>query len=655
MLRLARIRCGTLIPTRWSWVRLVAATSSYLLVLALAVTVGAKAHVVQSMKEPSFWPARLVAAAAPDIAVFLGLAALCALAEHTWRHSRFVTTPIALATTVLATLSAVQLWITGEQLSAQVLALALERFSDLRAIARASFQISPLAIAATLAALVLVPAGARSVLRRFGQPLSPTADAFERASTAGIGSVLALLLTLVVPVPDPLAGLYRNAVVHTTWDVAAGERSWNGEIPLFAGYTPHDLVDQKTIDALRSGRHPNLVVIILESVRRDATTLSSADAHAKTPHLVELAARGIEVTHARAVIPHTTKSMWSMFCGRLPILQPKLYETTSLLDVQCLPHILDAAGWRTGFLQTAIGRFEDRPRLARRLGFREFVAAEQYTKSITGYLSTDDHALVAQLEKWLDKSSASPFMVTLLTSATHHPYLLTEESAARATTAGLPASADRDRYDRQIEASDAMIGDVMDLLARRGLLQDTIVVALGDHGEGFGEKAARQHAMNFYEEGLRVPWVIAGPGVPSRRIDANSSLLDLAPTLLDLFGVQLSTQASAATPARSVLRLPDDRVLPFSCFFEQSCFGFVVEQTKVVMMRELGHAFAFDLESDPDERRPLPVTSALAATLARVQHTIDLHRTSTRPAHRDPMPDFWPWNCPFNQPCGIKN
>lgn len=655
MLRLARIRCGTLIPTRWSWLRLFSTASSYVLVLALVVTVGAKAHVLRSMKEPSFWPARLVAAAAPDIAAFLGLAALCALAERTWRRSRFVTAPLALATALLAALSAVQLWITGEQLSAQVLALALERFSDLRAIARASFQISPLAIAAALAALVLVPVGARSVQRRFGQYLSPRADASDRARAAGLCSVLALLLALVAPVPDPLAGLYRNAVAHTTWDFAAGERRWNGEIPLFAGYTPHDLVEPETIDILRSGRRPNVVVIILESVRRDATTLASPHARAKTPHLVELASRGIEVTHARAVIPHTTKSMWSMFCGRLPILQPKLYETTSIVDVQCLPHILAAAGWRTGFLQSAIGRFEDRPRLARRLGFREFLAAEQYTKTITGYLATDDHALVAQFEKWLEKSSSSPFMVTLLTSATHHPYLLTEESAARAKAAGLPASTDRDRYDRQIEASDAMVGDVVGLLARRGVLENTIIVVLGDHGEGFGEKAARQHALNFYEEGLRVPWVIAGPGVPSRRIDANSSLFDLTPTLLDLLGAQLSPQASAATRARSVLRLSDDRVLPFSCFFEQSCFGFVVKQTKVVMMREMGHAFAFDLGSDPDERRPLPVTSALASILARVQHTIDLHRTSARPGHRDPMPEFWPWNCPFNQPCGIKN
>ncbi len=654
MFLVPRERWASLAPTRWSWVRLVATPSSYLLLIALVATMIAKAHVMRGLEEVEFWPGRWLAAIAADGVVFVGLAGLFALAEHATRRAIFFTLPFSIVIAILGVVSAIQLWITGEQLSSQVLVLGLERFTDVRAMARASLDVGLIRGVVLLVAIAGPPAAAMYVLRGSGKTLHPAAGGGERARAAGPTVACALVLVLLAPMPDQLASLYRNAVVHTLWGLATNDQSWNGGLGLFTRYEPHDLVDDAALAKLSAAQKPNVVVIILESTRRDETTLSGPQARAKTPNLVALAARGVEVTHGRAVIPQTTKSMWSMFCGRLPILQPKLYETTSVVDVQCVPHILDAAGWRTGFLQSAIGRFEDRPRLARRLGFREFLAAEQFTDTVSGYLSTDDEALVGQLDTWLGAKQDRPFFVTLLTSSTHHPYMLTDGAAARAKQSGAPIETDRDRYDRQIEAADTMVGEIVELLRHRGLYDHTIVVVLGDHGEGFGDKPPRQHALDYYEEGLRVPWVIAGPGVPVRRVDANASLLDLAPTLLDLLGVSLSPEALAATHARSVLSIAGDRVLPFSCFFDKSCFGYVVGNTKVVAMREIDLAFAFDLATDPDERSPQALSPELRKTLADVQRSVDLHRTNSKPRMRDEMLEFWPWNCPRDEPCGIK-
>lgn len=655
MLHVPRTRWAVLAPTRWAWLRLLTTPSSYLLVLALTVTMVAKARVVRGLEGIEFWPGRWFAAVAPDFVVFLGLAAMFALAERASRRALFATLPLAFVIATLACISALQLWITGAQLSAQVLVLGIERFADVQAMARASINLGPVGVALVVIALVVPPGAAGLALRRASKPLHPTADGAERARAASASVVFAVVVFLVAPTPEQFASLYRNAVAHAVWGLAVGAQGRNEGLGLFAGYQPHDLVESTSIATLRAGPRPNIVLIVLESTRRDATSLAGPQARAKTPNLVALAARGIEVTRGRAVIPHTTKSLWSMLCGRLPILVSRLYETTPSTDVQCIPHILHAAGWRTGFLQSAVGRFEDRPRLARRLGFREFLAAENYTKSLAGYLATDDEALVEQLRNWFDKSPASPFMVTLLTSSTHHPYLLTDTSAARANADGAPTTTDRDRYDRQVEAADHMIGGVLDLLRQRGVFEQTIVVVVGDHGEGFGEKVTRQHALNFYEEGLRVPWVIAGPGVPQFRSDANASLLDLAPTLLDLLGVELSTEAASATYARSVMRVVPNRVLPFSCFIEDACDGFVVNSTKVVSMRESGRVFSFDLSADPDERNPLELTLDLARQLEEVQRILDRHRTTTWPRPRDEMLEFWPWNCQRDLPCGIKN
>jgi lipoteichoic acid synthase len=641
---------GRLSPTRWSWLRLLAAPSSYVLVLGLVWTMSAKAHVVRGLEEVSFWPGSWIAACAPDVGVFLGLTAVFAVVEHRWGWTRFVTIPIAVFVALIAIINATQLRVTGEQLTAQVIQLGLDRFSDVMAMARASIHITVTAVLALLLA-ASTPFVARLVMRRAKQEV---ADHLDRARAAGAMTALAIVIMLIAPAPEQFTGLYRNAVAHTLWGLASGDRSWNGGLGIFAGYEPPELVSKDSIDALRAKPHPNVVLVVLESTRRDATDLDPAHSHARTPHLVELAARGLQITHARAVIPHTTKSLWSMLCGRLPILQPKLYETRRAGNVQCVPDILSAAGWRTLFLQSAIGKFEDRPRLVRGLGFQDFLAAEQFTKEVSGYLSTADEPLVGELAAWLDKKRGAPFMVTILTSATHHPYLVSDEAAAIAKEQNLPTSTDRDRYDRGIESADRMLGGVIELLRTRGILDNTIIVVLGDHGEGFGEKAAKQHALNFYEEGLRVPWVIAGPGVPAQRIDDNASLVDLAPTLLELLGVRVTNAAAASTPARSVLHLDPHRVLPFSCFFDKTCFGFVRDNVKVVKMRETDTAFYFDLAADPEEHQSKSLTPELRALLEQVTRTVDLHRTNSKPVERDLMLDYPPWNCPKNEPCGIK-
>src|SRR5262249_12283505 len=63
-------------------------------------------------------------------------------------------------------------------------------------------------------------------------------------------------------------------------------------------------------------------------------------------------------------------------------------------------------------------------------------------------------------------------------------------------------------------------------------------VLLADHGEHFFEKGMRgSHGGDHYENVLRVPLAIWGPGVRPQRIDSRVSLADVTPTVLDLLGV----------------------------------------------------------------------------------------------------------------------
>ena len=93
-----------------------------------------------------------------------------------------------------------------------------------------------------------------------------------------------------------------------------------------------------------------------------------------------------------------------------------------------------------------------------------------------------------------------------------------------------------ERYLAEIKVADAQIGALAKVLALRFGGRGYLIVT-SDHGEAFGEHQTREHSKTIYEELVRVPLLIRGPGVAAGRIDERVGLIDLGPTILDLFGV----------------------------------------------------------------------------------------------------------------------
>jgi arylsulfatase A-like enzyme len=392
----------------------------------------------------------------------------------------------------------------------------------------------------------------------------------------------------------------------------------------------------------------NVVVIVLESTRWDVTSLAGGTA--RTPALAALAARGTEVAETRAVVPHTTKSLWTILCARFPLMQVALHEISPATSAQCLPHVLAAAGYRTAFLQSSLGAFEDRPRLVANLGFERFLAWEEIQGEPLGYLASDDESLAAPFAAFLD-AGPGPFLAVLLTSATHHPYRLSRAAEARAAAAGSPRGSPFERYLRLVEAEDALIEDAVAALDARGLLERTLVVALGDHGEGFGDRGVKQHDTNFFDEGLRVPWVMAGPGVPIGRVVGAASLLDVTPTILDALDVALDDEVAPSLPGASLLAArPPRGPRPFGCWFDDKCRGYVEGSIKVVFSPGSQQAFAFDLDVDRDERRARPLDARERDTLDRINQLIERHQTGA-PVDLVPLERFPGWACPEGGHC----
>lgn len=95
------------------------------------------------------------------------------------------------------------------------------------------------------------------------------------------------------------------------------------------------------------------------------------------------------------------------------------------------------------------------------------------------------------------------------------------------------------RYDGEIRYTDDTIAEILRMLEAAGLLVNAAVIVTADHGEEFFEHGAVGHQQSLFEEVLHIPLMIELPGRPSvsRRIDEVVSLIDIYPTICELFGV----------------------------------------------------------------------------------------------------------------------
>ncbi|MFH1216083.1 MAG: sulfatase-like hydrolase/transferase [Pseudomonadota bacterium] len=150
------------------------------------------------------------------------------------------------------------------------------------------------------------------------------------------------------------------------------------------------------------------------------------------------------------------------------------------------------------------------------------------------------------------RDPSRPFMTFMFFESPHARYYFPPEDAVKKdyladfNYATMELERDIDlifnRYINSCHHLDSQIGRVLDSLEREGLLDSTIVIITGDHGEEFLEKGHWGHNSNFTEEQLRVPLVLHVPGRKHEVITRLTSHLDIAPTVLPLLGMESPAQ-----------------------------------------------------------------------------------------------------------------
>ena len=291
---------------------------------------------------------------------------------------------------------------------------------------------------------------------------------------------------------------------------------------------------------------PNILIYVVDTLRSDALSLED-EATSHTPHWARLSQNGVTFENAYANASWTRASMASLMTGLLPWH----HSTESRLDrlpetARTLAELFAEHGYSTAIVSA-------NPNISPVFGFEQ--AVEQfsplYARSNPGIvggheLVTPSTVVNTEAMRWFEDVQ-QPFFLLALAIDPHAPYAPPPEfdpgqhrkADAVADAARTPSNIDRvrERYLGEVAFNDASFGQLVDFLKQRNLWENTVVILTSDHGEAFWEYGQAGHGKSLHEEVLRVPLILHGANdrlAPGQRIQRPVSLVDLAPTLLDL-------------------------------------------------------------------------------------------------------------------------
>jgi arylsulfatase A-like enzyme len=380
--------------------------------------------------------------------------------------------------------------------------------------------------------------------------------------------------------------------------------------------------------------HPNVVVVSLDTLRA-RNVGAYGYARDTTPFLDDLATRGVLFEDAITASVTTGPAHMSLFTG----LYPVNHGLRTGLDWKATAVETAASRFRSAGYQTAA--FTEDGYIVRQRGFG--AGFSRYTEN-PGEKSRgpgEVRVTFRQARRWLARAPERPFFLFVHTYQVHAPYAPPAAYLDRFGDDGLRQAPDPvlqrelDNYDREIRFVDDKLRELVGTLEAQGLAESTLLVVLSDHGEEFGEHGLFQHGGAVYEETLRVPLVLVGPGVPAGvRIDAPVSLIDVLPTLLDLAGLPAvpGTDGISLAPLLTGGAAPAERTLFAEArarrrwrrprvgeVWNPPLFAVRSPQGKFIVHRpETGEPLPtvrYDLAKDADERSPHPVAGAERAAL----------------------------------------
>jgi arylsulfatase A-like enzyme len=304
----------------------------------------------------------------------------------------------------------------------------------------------------------------------------------------------------------------------------------------------------------------NVVLISIDTVRYDSLSVFG-NPEPTSPAIDRVARMGTSFSNASASSPWTLPSHASLLSGLYPHRhRVRNHEHKLPEDIETLTEILAGSSMQTaGIVSVEL--------LGKKHGFERdfdsFLYVPEWRELSSGdrFLANPGVEVTDRALKWLGRNADDPFFLFLHYYDAHSDYaprseyrerfvdpyegradgstgqLLEVRSGTLEYTAE-DAAHTKQLYEAEIRELDDQLARIFAYLDESGLADSTLVVVTSDHGEEFLEHGSVLHGRTYFDEVIRVPLILRGPGIPAGQVvDVPVSLVDVTPTILDQLGL----------------------------------------------------------------------------------------------------------------------
>ena len=347
-------------------------------------------------------------------------------------------------------------------------------------------------------------------------------------------------------------------------------------------------------------RHPELdallpaaPVVVLVSIEATRADVLEGAHDADLPEMRKLRDAGAYFPRSIAPGSQTSVSLTTLFTGHyMSELFWEMYGQGAMRFLYAVedphprfPELLSRAGVETADYLGLIflsGRFGVTRGFA-----QEFCAVQDRRHALASEVLTP-------LLKRLGSAGRKPFFAYAHLMEPHEPY----------DRGKLKEGSDYERYISEEQVVDLWIGRIARLLRQRYPTRGYLIVT-GDHGEAFGEHDTQFHSKTLYEELVRVPLVIWGPGIVPRHHAELVGHVDLGPTILELFGQPVPADQMGQSLVPLLFGQEEPRPRPMIAEGRLRRALFLPDGLKVIDDTRLKTVEVYDLRADPGETRNL--------------------------------------------------
>lgn len=394
-------------------------------------------------------------------------------------------------------------------------------------------------------------------------------------------------------------------------------------------------------DALRKSLLGSNVVFVVLDAGRACSFSAYGSPRVTTPQIDALAREGVLFERAFTPAVYTLGAMSSVWTSQYPDRHHSEVSFSARLPKSrlTLAEMLTARGVHTaGFVANAVagsGFGFDR-------GFAEF-------HEVFRELGSRGDVFREVLPEWLHKNKDRRFFLYVHFREPHFPYDPEPPFDTRFGPDGpIPKAARRDQawitevnqgrrplppeerehlgrlFDGNLAFADEEVGALVREIAATGLAEKTVVIVAADHGEGLFEHGWIGHNVQLYEESVHVPLVVrfpAGKGPKGQKVGALVDLLDVAPTIADIFGLRGQGGSDKEFQGRSLLPVvagaPGKPVVLSRTVWDRPRYSLRDERYKFLFDTRTGEVALYDVVADPKEAKDLASSEPVRAAYYR--------------------------------------